>query len=56
MSKENKDKAFHNDKEREYWSQHELYQQNSKDQVEAICRQQKLPAEGKKQECVKRLV
>ena len=50
------DKAFLNDKEREYWAQQELYKQKSKDQVQALCRQKKLPAEGKKHECVKRLV
>ena len=54
--KEKNDKAFLNDKEREYWSQHELYHQKSKDEVQALCRQKKLPVEGKKHTCVKRLV
>lgn len=54
--KEKNDKTFRNDKEREYWSQHELYQQKSKDEVQALCRQKKLSAEGKKYKCVKRLV
>ena len=54
--KEKNDKAFLDDKEREYWSQHKLYQQKSKDKVQALCRQKKLPAKGKKHECIKRLV
>jgi hypothetical protein len=48
--KEKNDKTFCNDKEREHWSQHELYQQKSKDEVQALCRQKKLSAEGKKYE------
>ena len=54
--KEKNDKSFINDKEREYWAQHELYQEKSKDELQALCRQKKLPAEGKKHDCVKRLV
>ena len=54
--KKKNDKAFLNDKEREYWSQHQLYQEKSKDELQALCRQKKLPPEGKKHECVKHLV
>ena len=50
------DKSFINDKEREYWAQHELYQEKSKDELQALCLQKKLPAEGKKHDCVKCLV
>ena len=49
-------KSFIYDREREYWAQHELYQEKSKEELQALCRQKKLPAEGKKHDCVKRLV
>ena len=54
--KEKLDKSFVSDKEKEYWSQDELYQCNSKEQLEELCRKERIPTEGKKYDCVKRLV
>ena len=54
--KEKLDKSFVSDKEKEYWSQDELYQCNSKEQLEELCRKERIPTEGKKHDCVKRLV
>lgn len=54
--KEKLDKSFVSDKEKEYWSQDELYQCNSKEQLEGLCRKERIPTEGKKHDCVKRLV
>ena len=53
--KEKLDKSFLNDKEREYWSQDPLYQENDKEHLQQLCRKEGLSIEGKKHECVKRL-
>ncbi len=54
--KEKLDKSFQTDKAREYWSQDELYKCNNKEQLEELCRKEKIPTEGKKHDCVQRLV
>ena len=53
--RENLDRSFANDKEREYWSQHDLYK-NNKEHLAELCRKEKLSTEGKKHDFVKRLV
>ena len=53
--KEKLDKSFLNDKEREYWSQDPLYQENDKENLQQLCRKEGLSVEGKKHECAKRL-
>lgn len=43
--------------EREHWSQHKLYQQKSKEEMQALSQQKKkLSSQGKKYKCVKHLV
>ena len=49
--------TFANDKDREYWSQHDLYKENSKESLKKIAKRANvLSTEGKKHELVKRLV
>lgn len=50
------DKSFQTDKAREYWSQDELYKCKNKEQLEELCRKERIPTEGKKHDCVQRLV
>lgn len=54
--KEKLDKSFQTDKAREYWSQDELYKCKNKEQLEELCRKERIPTEGKKHDCVQRLV
>ena len=54
--REKLDRSFANDKEREYWSQHDLYKNNNKEHLVELCRKEKLSTEGKKHDFVKRLV
>ena len=42
------DKSFENEKEREYWRQHELYKFNDKAALKSKCKKEKLSVEGKK--------
>ncbi|CAB4026118.1 Hypothetical predicted protein [Paramuricea clavata] len=49
------DKAFENDKERDYWRQHDLYKTNDKAGLKRLCQQHNLSPEGKKHELVKRV-
>ena len=53
--KEKLEKSFVNAKEKEYWSQDALYQENDKEQLQELCRKEGLLKEGKKHECVERL-
>ena len=48
------DKGFENDKERDFWRQHDMYKYNSKSELR-LCQKHKLSAEGKKHELVKRI-
>ena len=50
------DRSFANDKEREYWSQHDLYKNNNKEHLVELCHKEKLSTEEKKHDFVKRLV
>ena len=53
--KQKLDKTFADEKEREYWSQDELYKNYHKAAIKEMCRKQGVPSEGKKHECVQRL-
>jgi hypothetical protein len=53
--KDRLDTKFQNDKEREYWCQHELYKNEDKT-LKLKCRANKISGDGKKHELVKRLV
>ena len=54
--REKLDRSFANDKEREYWSQHDLYKNNNKEHLVELCRKEKLSTEGKKHDFVECLV
>ena len=54
--KEKLNKTFGDEKEREYWSQDDLYKEKNKAELQELCRKSGVSAEGKKHECVKRLV
>jgi len=54
--REKLDRSVANDKEREYWSQHDLYKNNNKEHLVELCRKEKLSTEGKKHDFVERLV
>lgn len=54
--REKLDRSFANDKEREYWSQHDLYKNNNKEHLVELCRKEKLYTEGKKHDFVECLV
>ena len=49
-------KSYENDKEREYWRQHEIYKTKDKEGLKRQCIQHKLSPEGKKHQLAKRLV
>ena len=49
-------KSYENDKEREYWRQHEIYKTNDKEGLKRRSVQHKLSAEGMKHQLAKRLV
>lgn len=53
---EKNEQSFLDDKERAYWNHHELYREKDKAELQGLCRQKGLSAEGKKHDCVKRLV
>ena len=53
--KEKLDRTFSSDKEREYWSQEELYKKNKKEDLQHLCKKNKIDSNGKKHECVRRL-
>ena len=53
---EKNERSFLDDKEREYWNRHELYREKDKAELQGLCRKKGLSVEGKKHDCVKRLV
>ncbi|CAB3980517.1 Hypothetical predicted protein [Paramuricea clavata] len=54
--KDRLDTKFQNDKELEYWCQHELYKNKDKTSLKLKCRANKISGDGKKHELVKRPV
>ena len=56
LTKEKLDKSYQNEKEKEYWSQDDLYKTNDKATLQKMCKEKNLPTEGKKHELVKFIV
>ena len=53
--KERLDKTFLKEKEREYWSQEEIYREKKKEELQCMCKKYNLDVRGNKYECVQRL-
>ena len=54
--KEKLDKKFMDEKEKEFWCKSDLYKQNGKAALQELCRKNGISSEGKKHECVLRIM
>ena len=50
------DKSFANEKDREYWSQDDLYRRNDKLKLKSLCKKKDVSVDGTKHVLVKRLI